>query len=241
VDCREAGCSGCGACQGGSRTGGSPSDGQPKDESDTEAEIPAVVLRVVYSKNGLARFSSHLDCVRLWGRVVRRSGLPVVWSRGYVNRPKLQFGPPLPLGMESVAEYVDILLADDTGEEPVSLLNGYMPEGFRIMGAWRLPVGCKPPSRGIAAAGYSAWPGNGTWASGSATAVAAELGRHGNVLEAKALEDGSVSMIISGEGRGTRPDVLLEDAVTGGSVRVCRMELYRKNDRGIEPLGSPEK
>ena len=70
-------------------------------------------LRARYSKTGKVRFTSHRDVVRMWERALRRSGLQVAWSEGYSPRPLLSFGPALPTGAESLAEYLDVTLAPE--------------------------------------------------------------------------------------------------------------------------------
>src|SRR5690606_33558809 len=64
--------------------------------------------RLRYAKFGPARFASHLDLGRALGRALRRAGLPVAYSQGFHPLPKMAFGPPLPVGVESEAEFVDI-------------------------------------------------------------------------------------------------------------------------------------
>jgi radical SAM-linked protein len=75
-------------------------------------------LRLRYEKLGRAAFGSHLDLVRLLPRLFRRLGLRLRHSEGFRPRPKLSFGPALPLGVLSVSEYVDVSLL---GEAPSDL------------------------------------------------------------------------------------------------------------------------
>lgn len=64
--------------------------------------------RLTYSKEGLIRFISHLDLIRLWQRVFRRAGLSVRMSRGFSPHPLISFGPPLPLGVAGLREMLDV-------------------------------------------------------------------------------------------------------------------------------------
>ena len=68
-------------------------------------------FRMKYTKKGPIRFIGHLDLVRIFDRVMRRAGIPVAYSQGFHPHPKISFGPPLPLGMRSAAEYVDFSLS----------------------------------------------------------------------------------------------------------------------------------
>lgn len=86
------------------------------------------------------RFFSHLDVVRTIERAIRRSRLPVVYSAGYHPRPKLSFGPPLPVGAISRAEYLDIVLAADCEPKFVDSLKQHFPVGLPIIETLALPT-----------------------------------------------------------------------------------------------------
>lgn len=95
--------------------------------------------RIRYSKEGTARFMSHLDMVRTFERAVRRAGIPVSLSQGFNPHSKMAFGFPLPVGVSGLAEYVDIDLDRDVSpDEIVHALGPAMPPGFEIAGARRL-------------------------------------------------------------------------------------------------------
>ncbi len=145
-DCRVSGCLGCGACGGeavrageGDRPATRP-DGSPERAGEIRA-----VLRARYAKEGLGRFSSHLDMVRMWSRTARRSGLPLSYSGGYVSRPRLHFGPALALGIPSRSEYVDLLLEEVPEGDPGELLAGSLPVDYRLLGTAMMPPGTPPP------------------------------------------------------------------------------------------------
>lgn len=69
-------------------------------------------LRVKYRKTGDLRFLSHLDLARAFERGIRRGGLPLSFSQGFSPHPKISFGPPLPVGVSSESEYVDLVLSE---------------------------------------------------------------------------------------------------------------------------------
>ncbi|MDO8389809.1 MAG: TIGR03936 family radical SAM-associated protein [Actinomycetota bacterium] len=73
-------------------------------------------LRVRYTKLGKIRFTSHRDTARHWERAVRKAGVPLGYSAGFTPRPKMSFGLALPTGGESLAEYLDMDLAE--GQSP---------------------------------------------------------------------------------------------------------------------------
>lgn len=93
-------------------------------------------LRVTYSKLEAGRFLSHLDLCNLMGRAIRRIDLPVAFSEGFTPRPRLAFGPPLPLFVEGENEQVDIdLTAKLDPAEIIHRLNDTLVEGVRTLEA----------------------------------------------------------------------------------------------------------
>lgn len=89
--------------------------------------------RVTYSKEGLIKFISHLDLVRMWQRAFRRAGLRVKMSHGFSPHPIISFGPPLPLGISSRCELLDVAFVP--GQDLTSAmdrLNRALPGGIRI-------------------------------------------------------------------------------------------------------------
>ncbi|MFH1845341.1 MAG: TIGR03936 family radical SAM-associated protein [bacterium] len=87
--------------------------------------------RAEFSKSGEMRFLGHLDFQRLLQLALRRSGLPVAYSRGFHPHPLLKFGPPLPVGISGERELFDIAFAGETpGWE--ELCNAALPAGLQI-------------------------------------------------------------------------------------------------------------
>jgi radical SAM family uncharacterized protein len=92
-------------------------------------------FRLQYEKGEPVRFISHLDLIRVFDRALRRAGLPVAFSEGFSKHPRLAFGPPLALGMTSVAEYLDIEFAVVQTASFADALNTRLPEGLRVLRA----------------------------------------------------------------------------------------------------------
>jgi radical SAM-linked protein len=70
---------------------------------------------------------------RMWERALRRARIPVAYTAGFSPRPKLSFGLALPTGCESLAEYLDIELADQATLAEVSArLEGQFPTGIYV-------------------------------------------------------------------------------------------------------------
>jgi radical SAM-linked protein len=97
-------------------------------------------LRFRFAKAGKIRFTSHRDVARMWERALRRSGLPVAYSQGFVPHPLVSFGLALPTGCESRAEYLDLRLGPPSaGETPMAelpaALSELLPEGIEVHAA----------------------------------------------------------------------------------------------------------
>ncbi len=71
---------------------------------------PPMRIRIGYRKLGRTAYTSHLDMVRSFPRMLRRVGLPLYYSEGFRPLPKLTFGPALPVGTASLCEHVDVRL-----------------------------------------------------------------------------------------------------------------------------------
>lgn len=96
--------------------------------------------RVKFSKDGPARYSSHLDMVRFFDRSTRRAGLPVAFSEGFNPHPKFSFAAPLPVGIAGLEEYMDIELTKTLSlDEVLKRLDPNMPEGYKILDIRELP------------------------------------------------------------------------------------------------------
>ncbi|MCB2213035.1 TIGR03960 family B12-binding radical SAM protein [bacterium] len=104
---------------------------QPVAETPAPSDV-TVVARVRYTRGPELRWSGHLDFVRLWERLLRRAGIPIAYSQGFHPHARLGFGPPLPVGLQSDAEYFDIsLYRPMEADEIVSSINRYAPGGIR--------------------------------------------------------------------------------------------------------------
>ena len=67
-------------------------------------------LRVIFGKTGSLRYTSNLDVAKIWERVLRRADLPILYTQGFNTRPRIRLAMPLPLGISSECEILDISL-----------------------------------------------------------------------------------------------------------------------------------
>ena len=107
----------------------------------TQAEAGSMtstgVFRVAYRVEGAFRYLGHNDMMRMFHRALQVADVPVAMSGGFRPRPKISFGPPLPSGATSSAEYVDIHLEEDV-HELADIMNASLPEELRVVGVQRI-------------------------------------------------------------------------------------------------------
>ncbi|MCX6356571.1 MAG: TIGR03936 family radical SAM-associated protein [Candidatus Aureabacteria bacterium] len=95
---------------------------------------------MTYSKEGLIKFISHLDIIRLWQRAFRRAGVQVAVSKGFSPHPVMSFGPPLPVGVAGREELLDVALVQGQGEAlTAERLQGSLPGGIGVRGLKAVP------------------------------------------------------------------------------------------------------
>ncbi len=108
-------------------------------------------IRLKYSQKNELKYISHLDVMRCFERAFARARLPIYYTKGYNPHPYLDFSFPLPLGVESEAEYLDIRL-----DENISLcvikekMNEVLPQNIRILDVYST----FKPYKEIASANY---------------------------------------------------------------------------------------
>lgn len=90
-------------------------------------------VRVMLAKRGRAKYTSHLDMQRCMMRAVRRARIDLWYTEGFNPHPYVTFALPLPLGVESDGEPVDIRLEGDiSNTELRRRLNPVLPEGIEV-------------------------------------------------------------------------------------------------------------
>lgn len=95
---------------------------------------PVVGYRLLYSRLGQARFLGHLEILQIFFRAFRRLDWPLAFSKGFNPSPKVSFGPALPLGTESLEEFLWLELqgALQDVEAARGALNLELPLGLEV-------------------------------------------------------------------------------------------------------------
>ena len=83
-------------------------------------------LRLRFSRGEELKYISHLDLMRLWERVLRRADIPMAYSEGFSPHPRISLAAPLPIGVTSEAELMDIVVR--TAVSPYFLMQNTKPQ-----------------------------------------------------------------------------------------------------------------
>ena len=147
-DCKVDRCSNCGLCDHSVIKPRSAKEAPVFEDAPKAPSAEATSrVRFRFSKTGNARFLGHLELISVFIRAIRRAGLPLRYSQGFHPMPKLTFGQPLPVGMESLEEYVDVEFASMiSASEALASLNRELPDGVRILSGEPLPLKIPFPS-----------------------------------------------------------------------------------------------
>ncbi len=89
-----------------------------------------MTFRIRFAKYGVVKFIGHLDVMRYFQKVNRRSELPVKYSQGFNPHQILSFGQPLGVGITSDGEYMEV----DFEDAPLMAMAGVKSVGQRDIG-----------------------------------------------------------------------------------------------------------
>lgn len=93
-----------------------------------------MIYRMKFEKHDEVKYIGHLDTMRTFTRCIKRTSLPIKFSKGFNPRVQLSFALPLGVGVTSESEYVDLELDGDIETDLVKKeLNDALTDGFRIL------------------------------------------------------------------------------------------------------------
>lgn len=90
------------------------------------------MVLIKYEKKGMAMFLSHLDVLRCVSRAVRRAEITVNYSEGFNPTMEIFFSPPIPIGVESEAEFL-LIDTNLSASEVYGKLQPCVPGWFKIL------------------------------------------------------------------------------------------------------------
>ncbi len=98
-------------------------------------------FRLHFHKTRTLRFIGHLDLHRSLERTLRRTQLPLDYSKGFNPRLKLNLSSALPLGCSSTTELADFWLLNDRDEQEVlESLRKQAPPGLSFISVEKIDM-----------------------------------------------------------------------------------------------------
>ncbi len=125
--------------------------------------------RLRFNKMGSMMYIGHLDLMRYFQKLFRRSGLDVSYSKGFNPHQIMSFASPLGIGLTSIGEYLDVSLeslnyngfrkdidgnTSYTVEEWSKIINDNSNGLINVTGFYIIPDDSKPSMSQLAAASY---------------------------------------------------------------------------------------
>jgi len=145
-DCADSECTKCGICD--------FSELKPvkKEEQKSDSSIQSQIwskkpewvtkLRIRFEKKGVFRYLNAREIMHVIHRALRRVKIPVIYSEGFNPLPRVSFGFPTPVGVESYDEYFDIELEGPF--DPITFkekINQTLPAGLKVLSGQEVPIG----------------------------------------------------------------------------------------------------
>lgn len=88
---------------------------------------------IKFSKEDSIKFVAHLDLMRTIQRMMKRSGLPVQYSKGFNPHINMSLAQPLAVGVYSSGDYLDVAFDEELDESTiVGKLNSSAPMGIKV-------------------------------------------------------------------------------------------------------------
>ena len=93
-----------------------------------------IPIRIKFKKYGSLMYVSHLDTAKTMQRIMLRAGIDIWYSEGFNPQPKIVFAVPLPVGVESKCEFMDIKINSYMScEEIASRLSNSFPDEMKVI------------------------------------------------------------------------------------------------------------
>ena len=115
-------------------------------------------IRLRFSKQGQMKFIGHLDMVRYFQKVMRRSEVDVTYSEGFSPHQKMSFAAPLSVGVLSRGEYFDLEVnSTESSKVMLERINAQNAEGVEVLSYKLLPDDAKNAMSVVAGADYKVY------------------------------------------------------------------------------------
>ncbi|MBU3176694.1 TIGR03936 family radical SAM-associated protein [Clostridium estertheticum] len=99
-----------------------------------KGRVLTVRYLIKYSKESEIKFVAHLDLMRTIQKIIKRSELPIGYSKGFNPHMAVSIAQPLSVGVHSNGEYMDVVLVDELDENYImDKMNENTPRGIKIL------------------------------------------------------------------------------------------------------------
>ena len=117
-----------------------------------KGRVSTVRYLIKYTKDSEIKFIAHLDLMRTLHKIVKRSELPIEYSKGFNPHMAVSIAQPLSVGGHSRGEYMDVVLTEDLEEKSImDKMNENTPRGIKILDVVKvIPVEGKKQSQAMA-------------------------------------------------------------------------------------------
>lgn len=218
-----------------------------------------MTLRFKFKKYGTVIYTGHLDVMRFFQKVIRRSGIDAAYTEGYSPHLKLSFAQPLSVGVETDGDYFDLEMNSlPDMNKIVSLMNDQCVEGFEIVSATVLNDGVQNGMSSVKAAVYLYEYEGGIsdnkiideFFSLSSYVFEHEIKGEKKVRDVitdiysyEILDDKHLTVTVNCSSSGNLKAFVVSDALTNFGlnmkpVKYKRIDLLTDSDDGFVPLGS---
>ncbi len=95
-----------------------------------------IILRIKYVKENNMKHLSHLELIKTMERAFRRMQFKMKFSQGFNPKPKISYAAPLPVGVESECDYLDVELEEKVDiDELLAKQENFLPSGIKFLEA----------------------------------------------------------------------------------------------------------
>jgi len=95
-----------------------------------------IILRIKYKKENNMKFLSHLELIKTVERAFRRMNFNMMFSQGYNPKPKISYAAPLPVGVETECDFLDVELEEKVDiNEMLANQKQFLPNGLEFIDA----------------------------------------------------------------------------------------------------------
>lgn len=117
-----------------------------------KGRVSIVRYLIKYSKDSEIKFIAHLDLMRTIQKVIKRSELPIEYSKGFNPHMAVSIAQPLSVGVYSMGEYMDVVFNKELEEKFImDKMNANTPRGIKILDVVKvIPTEGKKQSQAMA-------------------------------------------------------------------------------------------